>query len=397
MTKTERVQCFNCNHFFETSDIEASKLGDKTYCDDCTFTCENCEERGYINDSYDTTNGRVCASCFEEYRECAGCNEYLHRNSNRWMNGSSGFCEMCRDESEREYTESKELLDQNPGKIIKSARPFGIEVETLTGNDDADIDERIGYCEDGSIDGDGIEYQLPPVSGKKGENFITSFCKVINEAGNDVNESCGYHVHLDAADFKDDDYKIRKLWLTYLAYEDVIMSFLPQSRTCNNYCYQLRKDYQFTEIEDADSIKELEEIWYRVKETDERERRKGNKKDSSRYHGVNLHTLLSQGNLEIRYHSGTMNAKKILEWANLHAMIMDTIAKGEGKTCPELLEIMSSTSMEYKTNSLFKWIGLSETSQDYFKARQSIFYRPPRYKNTEEFEKNVELINSETE
>ncbi len=43
----------------------------------------------------------------------------------------------------------------------------------------------------------------------------------------------------------------------------------------------------------------------------------------NRYRGLNLHSLLNIGTIELRYHSGTLDSTKIINWLFINTAIID--------------------------------------------------------------------------
>jgi hypothetical protein len=216
------------------------------------------------------------------------------------------------------------------------------------------------------------------MAGITGERQITAMMKHLNEQAFTVNQSCGLHVHLDAADFMpalDSSTELRRmlalreLMTFYLSFDDVLLAFLPQSRRTNSYCKAFKTAYAWEDLADAGSRNKLESLWYKATDGDEVARRKVEKYDASRYRGVNFHSLFSGGHLEIRYHSGTLNARKILEWVNLHGRIMDKIADG---TIGHHNALYTLTLTE-KITLFFSLLELPEHSRQYFEARVEKF------------------------
>lgn len=337
---------------------------------------------------------RVCADCdvcSMDYEECEDCGE-------PWRSGdlSEGYCSGCADNhgddwtdsafKTRDYHKGKDFRDSEKSAApLQSMRPFGVELELVVKNNGLankvckELDKNIGIHYDGSINGGvGMEIVTPVMNGIKAVNMVEKMTEKIREHGGKVNRSCGYHVHIDMADVDSDEYsshrKLKDLWLFYIAYEDVIMSFIPNSRRNNRYCHVLRSDYNFMEIYNSQNTSELEKIWYRESSKQSADRRKGDHKDSSRYRGINMHTLFAERHIEIRYHSGTINSKKILEWANLHLMIADTVFF-RGLEYGNILASVNEINLVKKTESFFKILKIDGKSEKYFKARQSHFMK----------------------
>jgi hypothetical protein len=171
----------------------------------------------------------------------------------------------------------------------------------------------------------------------------------------------------------------------YLCFEDVLFSFLPHSRRGNTYARRLNTAYNVTEILNAYTVEQLEKIWYRQRNRARIKDIKESKYHDSRYTGVNLHSLFSDGHLEIRYHSGTLNAIKILEWTALHQAILDG-AVGKTETLNDTLTVQEPyytvdqamqslhiTNQAEKTRLFFQLLRLPERAQQYWIERQKTF------------------------
>lgn len=297
---------------------------------------------------------------------------------------------------EREYSDSihAKHVSKQPGEYILSPRLFSAEIECYFPDMQTlrtairEIPNTIGVSGDGSLGGNGIELQTPKLGGKAGEKTITDTCAVLNARRFRVDNRAGLHLHLDGAglvpDTKttQDPHALKRLWAFYLNFEDVLLSFLPNSRRSNRYCTLVKNEFHTKEILDCESLEELEKLWYRTNRKSEIRVRKGDKYDNSRYMGVNLHSLLANGHLEIRYHSGTINAIKILEWVNLHQTIMDLAVKGERMSISYLTRAQSMPSLADRTELFFDILGLPDRSREYFAERQATFM--DTRKNTDE-------------
>lgn len=106
---------------------------------------------------------------------------------------------------------STEFQSETLGKIIKSTRKFGVEIEMLNKTTKAisdlssSISRAFGFDNDGSIQtngGVGIEIVSPIMSGVAGENSVRLLFESINSLKFYTNPSCGLHVHLDGEGFK---------------------------------------------------------------------------------------------------------------------------------------------------------------------------------------------------
>lgn len=124
------------------------------------------------------------------------------------------------DENEQEFhlrgfdPRSTKYQSKEIGKVIKSSRKFGIEVEMFHSVKKGlhelhkNISRVFGIEHDGSIDaagGYGIEVVSPILKGQAGEKAVIELFSVINKIAFSVNRSCGLHVHLDGKDFGKSD------------------------------------------------------------------------------------------------------------------------------------------------------------------------------------------------
>ena len=262
---------------------------------------------------------------------------------------------------ERGWHRSPDLIDTNPGTIMKSTRAFGVEIECQYDDEydieilseDSKVNKNIGIGSDGSINGQGVEIRTPPASGKAGENMIRGLCSVLKERCFDVDNSCGLHVHIDASDMKDkvreeeEGYKIAKnYWLFYIVMDDVIRSFLPPSRRRNDYCKPCESVYRA--VHDAKSLMDLMLIYESSDSTLLDANSRVKYKDPTRYRGINLISLWREWHAEIRYHNGTLQGERILHWAYLHCLIMDKIM--DGTITLAWIESMRATKGDRKTH-----------------------------------------------
>ena len=232
----------------------------------------------------------------------------------------------------------------------------------------------MGISGDGSLSSKGVELQTPKLRGQNGENLVRKITRLLNDRDFRVDRSCGLHVHIDGVDLsprtrtKHNPQTIKNLLMLYITYEDVIQSILPRSRRNNRYAQHVRNNFHCAEIEQCNSLESIEKLWYRVAKRKDLKYQKDQHYNSTRYNGLNLHSLFSDGHLEIRYHSGTINAEKILHWCQLHLAMVD-YAKRSGyiQSQPEM------TALGEKTEHLFNILSLPDATREYYRNRQNTF------------------------
>jgi hypothetical protein len=106
------------------------------------------------------------------------------------------------------------------------------------------------------------------------------------------------------------------------------------------------------------------------------QREKSGKYNNTRYGYVNFHSMFRSGTLEVRLHTGTANPIKIMNWANLHAKLIDFCLSvaDDGKSIEKILmPISEEEDMKSKTIMLFELLNLKNESIDYFIKRQNAF------------------------
>ena len=148
---------------------------------------------------------------------------------------------------------------------------------------------------DSSLTGNNtFELVSPVLEGEAGLKELEKVCWVLEYCDVKVNDSCGLHIHMDAADFDLQTWK--NLALSYKHLERVIDSFMPQSRRQNYYCKGL-SSISVADIQAAQNINDLRAAF-------------GN----NRYRKVNLEAYARHRTVEFRQHSGTTNFTKMENW-----------------------------------------------------------------------------------
>ena len=136
--------------------------------------------------------------------------------------------------------------------------------------------------------------------------------------------ACGLHVHIDATGFRKSKEKLSNIIKTFYAIEDMIFSFIPPSRWVSHYCQRLCKDYSYNNF---DPSKGFDESWYKEDDRALLRIRKTRKYDKARYYGLNMHSVTLNGTIELRYHSGTINARRILLWVSFCLYVVEYALK----------------------------------------------------------------------
>jgi len=162
-------------------------------------------------------------------------------------------------------------------------------------------------------------------------------------------------------------YKIKNLFYFYTLFSDVMQSMVPDSRKIRNaYCVPLEEVFTLDEIESCESYDEIRRLWYRESSIDGVERRVRNKRDDSRYHDINLHSLWYRyGTIEVRSHPPTTDHMKILLWVELHDSIIQKI--GNGVDLKDMIALKDIKDISEKTRAMIGFLGLNRRMERYVK------------------------------
>ena len=139
-----------------------------------------------------------------------------------------------------------------------------------------------------------VELVSPILVGENGLKELETVCWVLDICNAKVNDSCGFHVHMDAAGFNLDTWK--NLTLTYKHLEHLIDAFMPRTRRNNTYCKTLSgvSDERIKSVRTIDGLREVF--------------------NNDRYHKVNFEAYSRHRTVEFRQHSGTTNFTKMENW-----------------------------------------------------------------------------------
>lgn len=150
--------------------------------------------------------------------------------------------------------------------------------------------------EDGSLrrnedDGHGICREVVLTYKSGDEKFVYDLCEAFRKRAY-VNNSCGTHVHFDMRNV--DEKTVAQYGKRVVRCLPVLRALLPKQRRNNKHCA--------TDINDF----------------------RGQGRMEDRYSFVNLQAYTKYKTIEIRGHSGTLNAEKILHWIKLCERIMSS-------------------------------------------------------------------------
>lgn len=138
-----------------------------------------------------------------------------------------------------------------------------------------------------------FELVSPILEGEAGLAELKKVTWVLDFCGAKVNNSCGLHIHFDAAGFNLQTWK--NIILTYKNIESLIDCFMPESRRNNTYCKRL-SSIDAQEINRATTISSIQEAF------------------GDRYYKVNVKSYSRHRTIEFRQHGGTTDFDKMENW-----------------------------------------------------------------------------------
>jgi hypothetical protein len=221
-------------------------------------------------------------------------------------------------------------------------RALGIEYEIGSFNDslsgtlqrfsDAEGNHRLRRDRDGSVRPSEVEWVTHPIAGDDALEVLTFMSDLLNRSKYaEVNETCGYHVHVDAC--KESAFAIRKFLYLYLKIEaEVYNRLCSPERTTSTFCYPLTnlilqrrpgtnldtlkdmsKAIEFLNfimslyglrVEEAYDIRINRQYWQRL--AADRHAFGYERRLNPRYCGLNIHAWYKQGSIEWRMKEMTL-------------------------------------------------------------------------------------------
>lgn len=139
---------------------------------------------------------------------------------------------------------------------------------------------------------------------------IQELVRKLRTAGAKVNDSCGIHVHVDASPHSVKT--LKNIVNIMAAKEDLLYKSLDVYPDRQRYCK--KADIRFLDEMNhrkPKSMVQFEAIWYNGHTG------RHDHYDSTRYHGLNLHSVFSKGTIEFRLFNSTLHAGKVKAYIQL--------------------------------------------------------------------------------
>jgi hypothetical protein len=322
------------------TDYSVDGIVREVVCDDCIFelyNCYSCEE-GMTSDyeelQYNSNGDPYCSDCYyDRYSHCYDCGSEVHNDYVFWSeDNEEPYCEECYSnlaaDVDLDSYSVRNTVESESFDNISSSRMVGLEIECYSDGwnywEESDVDGNWRSVHDGSISafGDGsrgVEFvSRYPVNGDRlyqDIEYITGYLNNDLDFPFSVNKSCGVHVHVDGRDL---DWRgLKAALLIGKSAQDIIYKMMPPSRDQGRWCKRIPLSRR--QIMEIDSDQSFIDSWYGAWHVNP----SMEKYNDSRYCGMNMHARIIHGSVEFRYHSGTTNLQKILNWVKICTAIVD--------------------------------------------------------------------------
>lgn len=344
-------RCGNCKKWKHRYECSFARLSNDTlWCMPCAnkllFRCGYCSKYAKGKPPYKTRdNDGVCQECFDrnQFVFCETCKNIGQWNDMFYCYAIEKF--FCRLDYRTHKCESKHrgsdyyqfVLGKPDSYFNNIQRLVGVEIEAEEGKGvlQGEVAPMTNIGSDGSLSSGGVELRTPPAMGDKIRPIITKTCEGLNKRGFIGTIKAGLHVHIDVNDIKNNNEKLMQIVKTYYSIEDILWSMLPPSRWSSTYAHKLMHTHPYSNIFKKKTT--LDEAWQRNGSTPQ-----------GHYQGLNLSSMAEgngRGTIEIRYHSGTTNANKIINWIAINLCLFDyAIKRYKASEIQELVDMPTGSN-----------------------------------------------------
>jgi hypothetical protein len=306
--------CNDCEETTDNDDMHSPERGEGCFCESCYnerySRCDscNCELSNVSDEVYDSPTGSYCCDCYDDrYNVCDGCGNIYHIDDLSYNDGCHYCCD-CREEDDECDGPSVKGMAFHPSnnsaeRTGGSYRTYGVELEThrCPGYTEFTADTYFDAKDDGSICGK--EFVSKVLSGDKGLEAVSAFCRHAERNDFEINRDCGFHIHIGVGDLT--DLQRKTVCEAYKAFEALWQSFVPDIRRNNNYCKAIR--WQSGDVPCSG--------FYSFAGTQDR------------YQWFNVSAFTEHGTFEIRLHTPTLSATKVNNWTRAHLAFVEFMSK----------------------------------------------------------------------
>lgn len=381
--------CFECGMFHILRDAHqwprCSVCG-TTHPVKAPHVCVICKERHAkrkVANAFRLACPKICLACRNRKRKCTICARcaycgcvcsrcvecHVQRRQLCRACGKCSKCDRCKSRHKRLTPQTQQsIVAIKNGAILNSrlinplARAIGLELEFSVWNSLQRWNEvPHETVRDGSVKPSGLEMNVVPLSGDALVQAAYKIGLACAQYKVEVNESCGFHVHVDALDLGWWD--IRKLLLIWLGIEEEMFTLVTPERKRNEFCRQVGPLVSSTFLaalrDPKIPIKIIKDVWIRSFYDAAREDYntykigKTNKYTGPRYHAMNIHSWIHRGTVEFRLHEGTVDGVEIRNWSLLCGWIVETASVATFQQALNISKGGMKALLELRKSSMF--------------------------------------------
>ena len=164
-----------------------------------------------------------------------------------------------------------------------------------------------------------VEFVTPPLK-YEDLGLLQNIIRKLRENGAKSDKSCGIHIHVDGANHNPQS--LRRLINFMTSRQDLIYEALEIEDRADHWCHKLNSALLIEMKKDKNLSKEkAEEIWYSSANDGYEGGISHEHYNSTRYHGVNLHSYFSKETVEFRLFNSTLHAGKIKAYVQFYLAV----------------------------------------------------------------------------
>lgn len=174
---------------------------------------------------------------------------------------------------------------------------------------DSSINPKRNDVSNDDLDEYRVEFVTPPLEYKDIE-LLQIIIRKLKDSGAKSDKSCGTHIHIDGANHNAQS--LRRLVNFMTSRQDLIYEALEIGGRAEHWCHKLNTSILDEMKKDRELTKErAEQIWYSSANDGYCGGVSHEHYNSTRYHGINLHSYFSKGTVEFRLFNSTLHAGKV--------------------------------------------------------------------------------------
>ena len=287
------------------------------------------------------TRCKQCTYCGCRCYTCKECSKEHGKTIFHARDSRCQLCGKCRQVCRCRKAPKNILLTPPLGvfKENKLQRFLGLEIELYPVGDFYGLRwpkwVKFELVRDGSVTHGGQEMVVYPMIGDQFLSGVSAIHKNLTLRKCGVDETCGFHVHVQGQDYG--AFELRRLiWLYTKLEKEIFSTFCTPERIGSRFCKPYLMDEEWFKrlwgFQTSAEIRDFLIRWLysetlrpRTRYTEDGQIQeiggfrnlseiRNHKYEACRYHGLNLHTWFQRQTLEFRQHQGTLDKERLTYW-----------------------------------------------------------------------------------